>query len=452
MFECPFAIINCSWPRPIEYVNGCWIFAPAWDAPLMPVPPQPRWEVIHDELCWAFHWSELFQCDLKPWDPIIGGEMRGFHIVFRLQIKNTGTFVFWSTDGCSIRNNGQIIYDNRNSHRLTRGEIRVTSGDHLEIAQWHLREEWQWGAYMSLPDQTTERVLTSMFAPYLRLIQERFRHAHGPALKMYTSGHAPLRTIVAIYSMVLNGYTPSGVYLFGEHQWEERARYLFASWLPFAHVVSTQHVITQLQSLGEPRLVAMAQEHWFVMKLCTSLLYPPAECCIMDDDVFILERLDDALKAFQENNLVYEPDLDQSADYIATWGRQDMQAQPLPTARFNAGLYWIRNTKDQNWLARQAVRVEPNPKKEASWEQGFIATVFEHEHIMELPSQRYFYPVLDGLPGGVRGYDYLRNPCGFASIHFGGFVKKPSEGVILHLVPHILKGCVAKTRKKRNGA
>src|SRR5205823_8453930 len=171
---------------------------------------------------------------------------------------------------------------------------------------------------------------------------------------------------------------------------------------------------------------------------CASLLYPPEECCVMDDDVLILDRLDDALSAFQEHTLVYEPDLDQSAAYRATWGGADLQGQPLPTARFSAGLYWIRNSKDPSWLATQAVGVEPNPKEAVCWEQGFIATIYADEKSIELASQRYFYPVLDGLPGGVLGYDYRHNPCGFASIHFGGFVKKPSEGVMLHLVPHLL--------------
>src|SRR5205823_9976341 len=217
---------------------------------LMPIPSQPRWEIIQEELCWALNWSELFQCELKPWDPIIGGEMRGFHMIFRLHIKASGTFVFWGNAGCLIRRNETIIYASRDTPLLSRGEIEVTSGEHLEIAQWHLRDEWQWGAYMQRPEQTVLTVLTSLLAPYLELVQERLRHSQGPALKMYTSGSAPLRTIVALYSMVLNGYTPSEVSLFGEHQWNERTRDLFARWLPFAHVVSTPQVITRLHALA----------------------------------------------------------------------------------------------------------------------------------------------------------------------------------------------------------
>ena len=72
------------------------------------------------------------------------------------------------------------------------------------------------------------------------------------------------------------------------------------------------------------------------------------------------------------------------------------------------------------------------------WEQGLIAMLYAHKPSYQLPSQRYFYPVFDGLPAGMRGYDYAANPCGFASIHFGGPFEKPSDAVALQLVPELL--------------
>ena len=51
----------------------------------------------------------------------------------------------------------------------------------------------------------------------------------GPALKLYGNGAAPARTIVALYSLILRGYRPSEVLLFGEHQWGGEARELFAA-------------------------------------------------------------------------------------------------------------------------------------------------------------------------------------------------------------------------------
>jgi hypothetical protein len=36
----PFEIVGCSWPRPVEVVDGGWVSGPEWDAPLMPTRPQ----------------------------------------------------------------------------------------------------------------------------------------------------------------------------------------------------------------------------------------------------------------------------------------------------------------------------------------------------------------------------------------------------------------------------
>lgn len=67
-----------------------------------------------------------------------------------------------------------------------------------------------------------------------------------------------------------------------------------------------------------------------------------------------------------------------------------------------------------------------------------MATQYAHESFYQLPTQRYFYPYFDGLPGGILGCDYAHNPCEFASMHFGGLAEKPSETVALMLAPHIL--------------
>ncbi len=72
------------------------------------------------------------------------------------------------------------------------------------------------------------------------------------------------------------------------------------------------------------------------------------------------------------------------------------------------------------------------------WEQGFLAIEYAHESFVQLPSQRYFYPYCDGLPGGILGYDYAGNPCDFASIHFGGLAEKPSDADSVLLAPSIL--------------
>jgi hypothetical protein len=72
------------------------------------------------------------------------------------------------------------------------------------------------------------------------------------------------------------------------------------------------------------------------------------------------------------------------------------------------------------------------------WEQGLIAVLFADVPTRQLPTARYFYPVWDGMPGGFLEYDYARNPCGFASVHFGGVRPKPGDRAALALATDVL--------------
>lgn len=436
MLHPPFEMISCSWPRPIEQAGNRWISEPEWDAPLMPALPQPHWEFLKDELCWAIDWQRLFKQGTVWWDNNTGGEMRGFHIVFRLRMNTGGTLVFWDDDGSIIRRNGTIIHSDRSAHTLTRSVVEVMAGDVLEVAQWQLGWGWLWGAHMHR--QNEHSLPIDVLMPYLTAVRQRLVQHEGPPLKMYTNGGTPIRTIVTIYSLILNGYAPSAIYLFGEDQWNARARYLFNTLLPFAQIVPTVQVAAQILSLGGTRLLDIARRYWFVMKTCISLFYPPTESCLVDDDVFILDRLDDGLKAFETNDLVYAPDQDNGSGYLATWGRAYRHQGSLRTNRFNAGLYWIRKSFDARSVASQSLQAQPRPHQGHLWEQGLIAVVYANKHTFELSTQRYFFPLFDGLPGGVLGYDYQHNPCGFASVHFGGLFEKPSDGVALHLVSQLL--------------
>src|SRR5207247_10181024 len=81
------------------------------------------------------------------------------------------------------------------------------------------------------------------------------------------------------------------------------------------------------------------------------------------------------------------------------------------------------------------------------WEQGFMALEYSRDTSCALSGQRYFYPFFDGLPGGITGYDYGRNPCGFASVHFGGLMEKPSDSTSRMLAAQILgRRTAARTR------
>jgi hypothetical protein len=131
-------------------------------------------------------------------------------------------------------------------------------------------------------------------------------------------------------------------------------------------------------------------------------------------------------------------DADYSEGYLRAWGKIFDISDDFRTRRFNAGLFWVRNKSDPRQLASEMFRVRPEGLVPLDWEQGFFAAKWAQEDVAELPTQRYFYPIFDGLPGGMSGYDYRTNPCGFASIHFGGLGVKPSDHLALVLAQDIL--------------
>jgi hypothetical protein len=175
------------------------------------------------------------------------------------------------------------------------------------------------------------------------------------------------------------------------------------------------------------------------MKACAALFTDPRECCVMDDDVFVLDRVDDALRHFASADLVYQADLDHGERYLQAWKPQG-SGGCLPTGRFNAGLYWMRNGFDVRDIARHMLTVPPERTWHVTWEQGLIATLFAEGRHRELPSNYYFYPLVDGLPGGVLGYDYRNNPCRFRTVHFGGLPGKPGDDAAMFVARDVLRG------------
>jgi hypothetical protein len=174
------------------------------------------------------------------------------------------------------------------------------------------------------------------------------------------------------------------------------------------------------------------------MKSCICLLYPPEEFCFLDDDVFILDSLDDALAAFRSHDLVYTHDLDYGKYYLLTWKNLQRLPSELSTGRLNAGLFWLRNHYDPHWLAQRMLVGEINLSCCWFWEQGFLAITYADHPTFELPQQRYIHVLFDGLPGDPLGYDYEHNPCGYASIHFAGLRDKPSDGMTLTILKKLL--------------
>jgi hypothetical protein len=402
----------------------------------MPFLPTPHW-VMHDNIpCWMLDWREFFRSGLL--DARLGGQMRGFQVRFNIRVRASGVLVFWDDDGCIIRRNGMIVHQDREAHPLHRSELSVEAGEVLEVAQWQWVGDWLWGARIDdlrTPDHSAPDDLLS----YLPLVEERLRHPNGPVLKFFTDGRSPHRAVLALYSLVLNGYAPARVALYGESQWSRVAREWFGSALPFGEVVCTNGIISRAGMLGGPRLADWARRYWWVMKACIAFFDGDDEFAVLDDDVFVLDAVDDALEMFRTHDLVYVPDTDHGREYTMAWGRVFPQSGPLKTGNLNTGLYWCRPIEDARRLARKMLHMSPAGSPSWYWEQGFIAAAYSQREVQALPSARYFYPLFDGLPGGILGYDYFHNPCGFATIHFGGLQEKPSEAAVEYLIPHVLR-------------
>jgi hypothetical protein len=209
---------------------------------------------MNDTPCWMIDWRDYFRDGSKRWNPYEGGEMRGFHVVFCLEMHERGRLVFWDDDGSIIRRNGQIIHEDRSAHSLMQSSVDVAAGDVLEIAQWQLGWDWQWCAVMEKELAHRQGALEP-FRAYRGRVKAQLQHPTGPPLKIYTNGSHPLRAIAAVYSMVLNGYTPSSILLFGEEQWSEQSRALFTELLPFCLVFPRQSALEHIRQFGGAQLV-----------------------------------------------------------------------------------------------------------------------------------------------------------------------------------------------------
>ena len=298
----------------------------------------------------------------------------------------------------------------------------------------------------------------ALLRTYESRIQDRLKHPNGPPLRVFTNGAAPIRALVAIYSMILNGYGPWHVSIYGEDQWGGALGDLFAETAPFARIVSAEKVLDDVRQAGGERLVVMAKAHWFVMKAFVALLAPAGAWCMMDDDVVVLDGVDDALSALQFANLVFSPDLDQSNAYHKAWPWIRMVPQLPRTGSFGSALFWFQSLADPGAIADYSLRSNPATTAPGLWEQGLIASLYAYRNTRLLSPQRYLNPRFTvsswcpadhhvrrqpvyGLPDGVLGYDYAANPCGFASIHLGAVGEYFSDEVALRLAPQILGRC-----------
>jgi len=439
--EPPFDLLAVSWPQPVRHSGPYWHSPPAWEAAVMPSQPVVTPRLQEGRIAWGIDWREFFRQGVHAWNRGMPGEMRGFHLVFRLRMRESGTLLFWDDDGSVIRREGMLVHEDRWAHGLTRHAIEVRAGELLEVAQWQFGWEWQWYARME-PESEDDGLPETAFLALLPAVEQRLHAPNGPALKMYTSGREPFRAAAAIYSMLLNGYRPESVYLFGEEQWSVESRRRFSRLLPFARIVPQVELMSAVRAAGGSALCEIARRHWFVSKAMVALIAEPAEACMLDDDLFVLDTVTDALDAYAACELVFSPDQHLEGGYRSTWERHLPAGHApshgaLPTGRFNAGLFWLRNRPEPRVVVQVALRCRVDPANCVCWEQGLTAMLYAGRPVCELPSQRYCLPLFDGLPGGVTGYDYANNPCGYATIHFAGLMHKPDDAFAAAMIARI---------------
>lgn len=414
VIEQPYDLIACSWPQLAESTDGRWTSLPRWDAPVMPWLPQPRWDMREGIPLWGIDWRAFF-LNMLPQPQ--GGQMRERQIAFQIKMRRSGDLVVWCDEDSMIRRVGEILIDGRSADGETRHEFRVREGDLLEIVSWQTAGEWWWMAGFVPPKLSTADRLT-ILEPLGELAARRLAQPDGPPLKMLTDGRHPYRVALTVYSAILNGYAPSEVLIYGSHQWSDAARSIIDRLLPFATVVPIEDTCARLERLGGPDLPRLALTHWWVMQACVSLLEPPSEFCYVDDDIFILDRLDDALAAFADHDLVFQVDrADWSAAYQDCWRDVLPHAVPMATGEINAGFHVLRHVFEPTDVAQAMLRV-PAETTSWVWVQGLIASLYADANVRRLPPARYPFVPTDGVPNGFIGYDYADNPCGFASLHF----------------------------------
>jgi hypothetical protein len=159
-------------------------------------------------------------------------------------------------------------------------------------------------------------------------------------------------------------------------------------------------------------------------------------------------RFAGALAAIRSHDSAFAQDIGLGQDYLRDWSGVVPRQAPLSTGSGNAWLTWQWQLHDYTRIAHAILESTQinfgteDPRLNMPirvWKQVLIEVPYADGSVWPLPSERYPALKLDGLPGGMFGYDYGRNPCGFAAIHFaGGWPARPTDLVTRVLAPAIL--------------
>jgi hypothetical protein len=424
LLDRPLLGLTSSYPVAAEWRGEEWVGEPAWNAPEMPDAPIPRLENWRGHGSWLYDFHRFFQNQMGVPYRATSPQMRLRQIVLRGRAARAGRLLIWADDMAVVRRNGLVTGEKRapgNGGLM----IDVASGDEIEIACAQLAGEWWLSVGFERP-VLSDQDRIDLLRPWSVLAGERLRQPDGPPLKLYTNARNPSLMASSLLTMVVNGYSPEEVLLYGDYQWSPEKRAMVEALLPFARIVPAAETCRRLEELGGPELPELARAHWWVMKSAITLLENPASACMMDDDLLILEPLTDALSASRTHALVHVQDRkDWASRYRGVWSHALSLPDPLPTGLVNCGLVFIRQMHDRQQVARMMVEYSPAriqamvdfDIRKWCWEQGLVAALYAEQPVFPLDLQRHLFVPHDGLPYGPLAYDYERNPAGYSSVH-----------------------------------
>ena len=359
----PFDLLECSWPQPVDLAGGRWLSPPAWQAPLMPYHPQPRWDLMEHMPVWTIAGRPFVTCSSHGGFGKMPGRCEGFRSPSGSSCEALATLR--SGQRMAASSVGRCCPDRRSCRPWIGPPCRGRDGGrHARHRPVPVDRQLVVGAGFVPPTVSAEDAL-DMLTPFLNPITTRLQSAAGPAIKMFTDGQHPYRAVVAAYSMIVNGYAPSSLLLYGDYQWSAGARACFEQLLPFATIVPTVDVCDRLERLGGADLATLALRYWYVMKACVMVLEEPDEFCAMDDDVFVLDDVGDAVQAFRTHDYVFPPEDDFADEYHRLWSRVIPRPWPIGTGRANIGVSWQRQRHDRKSVAEAIVEVSPDRARAA---------------------------------------------------------------------------------------
>ncbi len=220
---------------------------------------------------------------------------------------------------------------------------------------------------------------------HLPRVLESLRYPNGPELWFFTDGESPHRALTAVYGIILNGYSPNGITLFGSHHWDDHARREFTALAPFATVAQSDLVFATIEQAMGRGLAAEARRRVEVERIAAPLVWPGGECCVAGDDVFVLNGVDDALRTAREHDLVIIADAETAPDPP----KAGLFRSSRGLHKFPGSLYWVRRHVDSTRIAKVAALLSSDAAPWPDRVYAMVALLYAGRPTALLPADRY---------------------------------------------------------------